>query len=301
MFVHSLLIHVNAYIKFSNEPTTTYQSLWLVAVFIPKNDHIISSHVLRNKKERYNAGKSMHHQCVKGLLFFSHRWYIEAARGQHFSRDEASKPQPRTLYRHTEIDRRRFFSPGPEDETREKQPVHRRNKERTRGTKTKRKWDDEGRRSNPSIDEIGRVGDTRASFSFRGIPRRIVSDSGDLYLPPGPTTFSPDWAHCPWRRSWLRVALTSRIESEPVHRFRVCFAGPPDRFIALIRVTRAADRKEPLLGLLPPFQCSATRSRTMQPFNSSDLWIGPTVLFVHDFRPSFRVCIALFGCRGLIE
>lgn len=38
---------------------------------------------------------------------------------------------------------------------------------------------------------------------------------GDLYFPPEPTTFSPDWAHCPWRRSWLRVALTSRIESEP--------------------------------------------------------------------------------------
>lgn len=139
MFVHSLLIHVNAYIKFLNEPKTTYHLLWLVAAFIPKNDRIISN-VLRNKKERYNAGKSMHHQCVKGLLFFSHRRYIEAARGQHFSRDEASKPQLRTLYRHTEIDRRRFFSPGPEDETREKQPVHRRNKERTRGTKTKRKW-----------------------------------------------------------------------------------------------------------------------------------------------------------------
>lgn len=66
--------------------------------------------------------------------------------------------------------------------------------------------------------------DTRNDRSRGRAPRLFTSSCirvalfltvGDLYFPPEPTTFSPDWAHCPWRRSWLRVALTSRIESEP--------------------------------------------------------------------------------------
>lgn len=63
-----------------------------------------------------------------------------------------------------------------------------------------------------SIDDPSRVGETPRLFPSR-ISHRIVSDTGDLYLPPRPTTFSADWAHCPARRSWLRDALTSRIES----------------------------------------------------------------------------------------
>lgn len=52
-------------------------------------------------------------------------------------------------------------------------------------------------------------------FTSSCIRVALFLTAGDLYFPPEPTTFSPDWAHCPWRRSWLRVALTSRIESEP--------------------------------------------------------------------------------------
>lgn len=44
-----------------------------------------------------------------------------------------------------------------------------------------------------SIDGSSRVGEpARASFRPSYIAHRIVSDTGDLYLPPRPTTFSAD-------------------------------------------------------------------------------------------------------------
>lgn len=156
----------------------------------------------------------MHHRRVKGLLFFSDRRYIDAARGlQFFSRPgNQATADARVLFIGTPKLIVADFSPEDEAARSTKQ-------RRGTGTKTKRKRGEERAASSrfeplgnaprrhgaplwsvERVSTIGRVGEPAPLF----VPlysRRIVSDSRDLYLPPGPTTFSPDWAHCPWRRS----------------------------------------------------------------------------------------------------
>ena len=148
----------------------------------------------------------MHHRCVKGLLFFcrGQYQYIESARGPtFFSRrgiEATSTLRASALYRHAEIDRRRFFSreaskTGHARNSGRKRRTIRQSERVEREARAREREEDKDRetgrrgsvsnRERTSTRDRSRGRDSRgASFSLpRGIPRRIVSDSGDLYLP----------------------------------------------------------------------------------------------------------------------
>ena len=165
----------------------------LVSAFVARN----KSRVTTSKKgeRRKSASKSMHHRlCVKGLLFFcrgQYRYIESARRAQHFSRDEHARAA--ALYRHAEIDRRRFFSPSKRRRraTRETPDVNgeqfasRNELREKRDSQRERERDRERRRTRTRFESRGSIDERSVAWAplFRGVPRRIVSDSGDLYLP----------------------------------------------------------------------------------------------------------------------
>lgn len=204
---------------------------------------------------------------------------VHAARGKHFSR----KP-PSTLYRHAEIDRRRFFSPRFGNR-------FPRNKDgKGRG---ERAWNVHGEGEGQRDTSIDARTDDRSRgraprlFTSTYIRVALFLTAGDLYFPPGPTTFSPD----PGSLSVATIVIKSRVNEPhwigicaPISS--VCFvrATGSDSSHLYARYTRRRPEGTASAALLSPCFRGGAPPRLL---NSSDLWIDSS--FARDFPRIARI------------
>lgn len=115
----------------------------------------------------------------------------------------------------------------------------------------------EGRGQRGRVSTRGRSVAWASPAPLQLYSRRIVSDSRRFIFPARADHFFSRLGSL----SVATIVIKSRV-NEPHWIGTTCTgsafvsSGPPARFIALIRVTRATGRKEPLLRLLSPSRCS---------------------------------------------
>lgn len=142
------------------------------------------------------------HRCV-----IAEGSYFSPIIGTRSSGQTFFSQAPSTLYRHTEIDRRRFFSPRFGNR-------FPRNKD-GKGS-GERAWNVHGEGEGQSDTSIDARTDDRSRgraprlFTSTYIRVALFLTAGDLYFPPGPTTFSPD----PGSLSVATIVIKSRV-NEP--------------------------------------------------------------------------------------